>query len=471
MRDVVAAEGGLISLVLRAHRVHIPVEHAIANVEIAFQAGAEIPGIDILLEDARATLDRPPPDKIEVAGVEIYTKRVERIVSRNENIVGQRIAGAGARAKEDRLRRGLVGRLPVVVQELGLPAHPLRDIVIDACEHALALARGQQQVEFREVEAICTAIKPDEVARKIRPVGEALTIGRGDIAQCYVRSCRILVVIDQRTSGVWRRVDKYESPIRRSRAAESQARARRWKPRLLGGGGADRIGLVVAGRQQETGLVGLPTPGQIGSLVFAVRAIEGTPTDVDLRALEVLLGDDVDHAGNGIGAIQRRGAVFQHFDVIDNRHRDGVEVGGGGHARGRRLTHPAQAIDQHQHPLGAEVAQIDGGGTGANAAAIGWEAEVAGRIELGVEARTGCGDLLQHIADRGQTGAIDVGASDDLHRRQPFQLGFLDARTGHFDPVEGLGIILRRFLRERDQRQCAQQQRAADRGAESTATK
>ena len=40
-------------------------------------------------------------------------------------------------------------------------------------------------------------------------------------------------------------------------------------------------------------------------------------------------GDEVDHAANGVGAVQCRGAVAQHFDAVDSGERDGVQVNRG----------------------------------------------------------------------------------------------------------------------------------------------
>ena len=44
----------------------------------------------------------------------------------------------------------------------------------------------------------------------------------------------------------------------------------------------------------------------------------------DLEAAEVLAQDDVDHARDGVRAVDRGGAVLQHLDALD-RAEDGIE--------------------------------------------------------------------------------------------------------------------------------------------------
>ena len=58
----------------------------------------------------------------------------------------------------------------------------------------------------------------------------------------------------------------------------------------------------------------------------------------------------------------------------------GVEIDGAGNAAGRGAAHPALAVHQHQHALGAQIAQVDLAGAGADAAAVGRKAEVAARV-------------------------------------------------------------------------------------------
>ncbi len=46
----------------------------------------------------------------------------------------------------------------------------------------------------------------------------------------------------------------------------------------------------------------------------------------DFKALETVAGDDVDHPGNGIGTIDRRSPVRQHFNPIDHDRGEGLHI-------------------------------------------------------------------------------------------------------------------------------------------------
>ena len=50
---------------------------------------------------------------------------------------------------------------------------------------------------------------------------------------------------------------------------------------------------------------------------------------------------------------------------------------------------------------------------GANAATVGWIAEVAGRVELGVQRLAAGGRLLEQVADVGDAAALDGGPIED----------------------------------------------------------
>ena len=75
--------------------------------------------------------------------------------------------------------------------------------------------------------------------------------------------------------------------------------------------------LVVVQRHAEIGRA-LPDAAVAGRILAA--------GDCHVAALGALLQDDVDHAGDGIGAVLGRRAVTQHLDMVDRRHRDGIEI-------------------------------------------------------------------------------------------------------------------------------------------------
>ena len=84
----------------------------------------------------------------------------------------------------------------------------------------------------------------------------------------------------------------------------------------------------------------------------------------DAAAVVAALEHDVDHAGNGVGAVLRRGTVAQHFNAQDRGDRDRVQVH---RRRAPALTAveidkcggvPALAVDQDQHLVGSQAAQL-----------------------------------------------------------------------------------------------------------------
>src|SRR5579872_5137828 len=62
--------------------------------------------------------------------------------------------------------------------------------------------------------------------------------------------------------------------------------------------------------------------GQVESLLFGVTLLGDAVRTVGVEAADFLLDDDVDHAGDRVGAVVRRSAVLQHFDSVDNRFRN-----------------------------------------------------------------------------------------------------------------------------------------------------
>ena len=141
-----------------------------------------------------------------------------------------------------------------------------------------------------------------------------------------------------------------------------------------------------------------------------------------------MLEDDVDHAGDGVGAVLSGGAFLQHFDMIDRHDRDHVQVGGG-----RALILAAQhvqvaggvaalAVDQHQRVVGGEAAQARRQGQGAGVAAQRFRREGRGDLGQGLD-QVGLADMGKRVgADDGDGGgavggghAGDAGAGDN-HR-------------------------------------------------------
>src|SRR3546814_2486116 len=78
---------------------------------------------------------------------------------------------------------------------------------------------------------------------------------------------------------------------------------------------------------------------------------------IGLYPLEILAHDEVDDARHGVGPIDGRSAAGHHFDPLDQRGREHVEVA---HAV-RRIRNEALAVDKHQRALLAGAAKVDRG--------------------------------------------------------------------------------------------------------------
>ena len=88
--------------------------------------------------------------------------------------------------------------------------------------------------------------------------------------------------------------------------------------------------------------------GMLGRIVLCVR----------FGALKVLAQDEIDHAGDGVTAIDRRRAVFQDLDALHRGQRNGVQVATEG---GECPVGDAAAVNQYERSLIAEPAQRSAG--------------------------------------------------------------------------------------------------------------
>ena len=79
--------------------------------------------------------------------------------------------------------------------------------------------------------------------------------------------------------------------------------------------------------------------------------------NVEVETLEVLFQDEVDDAGDGVGAVHRRRATRDDLDALDRRSRDRVHVDG--HRRVDR--HGSIAVEQHEISVCTETTQADRG--------------------------------------------------------------------------------------------------------------
>jgi hypothetical protein len=91
-------------------------------------------------------------------------------------------------------------------------------------------------------------------------------------------------------------------------------------------------------------------------VVVIVNAI----LDAEFYAFEVFAHDEVDDAGNGVGAVHGGRTTGQNFNALDQRDRDRVQIGERRAAIHDRRRLEAPAVDQDQRALGPKAAQVDG---------------------------------------------------------------------------------------------------------------
>jgi hypothetical protein len=137
-------------------------------------------------------------------------------------------------------------------------------------------------------------------------------------------------------------------------------------------------------------------------------------------ALVILLRDEVDHAAHGVGAVQRRCAVAQHFDALERGERDHVQVGCRAVVG---VVRQAAAVQQHEGLVLADAAQV-----GERCAARAGTDRLAGAL-LGLRnAQVG-----HHLFDGGDAFFLEVVGAEHRDGHGRFSVDTLDRRAGDFD--------------------------------------
>ncbi|KAG1197036.1 hypothetical protein G6F35_012877 [Rhizopus arrhizus] len=217
-------------------------------------------------------------------------------------VLGQRGAAAAAclrGAHRVRVTGQVLDRLALAVQGVGDDAQVVGDGEATVGEHRGALLAGLQ-AHVRLGVGTVGRVRRVEVARlagvAARAHGQVLAT-HGDVAP---RGVAVQAII-----GVARAVRV---------TAELAILAQHLV--FLGALGADA---------EPAAVEGLAEGGAVGALLavaFAVLADVGT----GLAAIEVPAGNDVDHTGDGVRAVQRGLATRQHFDALDDVDRNAADV-------------------------------------------------------------------------------------------------------------------------------------------------
>ncbi len=176
----------------------------------------------------------------------------------------------------------------------------------------------------------------------------------------------------------------------------------------------------------------LRLPHEIGDGVVVLVVLVQAVLRVDAHALEVVVHDEVDDAGDSIGAVHGRSAARQHFDTLDQRRRDLVEIGRGRAVLRRIAGHQSPAVHQHQRALRAEAAQIHRRGAGRAVRQV--AAEIGNRLR----------QIVDQVFDARDALDLDLIGADRRDRTDARQARLGDARAGDDD------FLNRAFVRSMD---------------------
>ena len=193
--------------------------------------------------------------------------------------------------------------------------------------------------------------------------------------------------------------------------------------------------VLVPGRRDPVPVTALDAVGDRHIIVAVVIAIPCGIGPADFETFQVVAGDEVHNAGNGVRTIQRRGAVFQHFDPADGglRNHVGVDEELRLLAHGERRIGLAVTVDQHQRTGGAEAAQVD----------VRRAFEAVRRELVGLAVHTGRrAEVADHFRQARIAFQLEVLCTQNIHRQRGIFRCALNERTCDRDRTElALAVI------------------------------
>ena len=327
----------------------------------------------------------------DVGGAELRTQagRQERVVQVDDNRGAEQ-----ARRCDD--------GLDVVLGEhaAGVDLQRVRDVILCRTIDIEALERRLEDVVRVEVE------------RRIQRAGEA---GRRIILQVAVGRGRVGV-----RHAVGDRANAREARRNgRSRTRRAAGEAGQTGDREIAGALIDRIGLLIAHRQDcvTAAFVEVATDGQIGTDRLAIALFGEAGRQLQVNAREILFGDEVDDARDGIGTVGGHGGAGQRVDALDEGQRNVVQIDAATNARRGN----AVAIKQDDVAARTDAAKID-----ERSAAV---AVVDSRTDARDDAR----DVAQHFFGDVRRTQLNGFSGGDVDRSGRNQVRVLDQRTGDDD--------------------------------------
>ncbi len=314
--DIAILGFGLVGLVVR--KAHIPTELPVGELEVAFQPGVHVRGLDVLLVGACEFGQAVRP--AHIAPVAAVGGVVRVVVA----VAAQQDAGVdGSQRKAGQLLR----RLAAVIQSIELEAHVVGECVIALHVQRVALLWRDQVIVLGVVVAIFGCVE-----------GGVLVQGVARIPAVAARGS----AVGQHRPGAAGAICT-EAAACRVAAIGRRARAVHWLGRDLPVARHHRIFLDAGQADDQIAALAGGAHGGVegGALTVALAVLANV--GVDFGPIEIGAGNDVDHARDGIGAIDRRGAILEDFHALHDGRGNGVQVHRAGQARD-----PPPAIDQHQ---------------------------------------------------------------------------------------------------------------------------
>ena len=171
----------------------------------------------------------------------------------------------------------------------------------------------------------------------------------------------------------------------------------------------DRVLLAPVERREDVEAIlreVAPAGGDRALVHVAAAALGDVRERRGLEAAVVLARDEVDDAGDGVGAVDRRRAVLQDLDAIDRGDRDRVDVR---RAAQERVVRQAASIEEHEGVAVADAAQVRA--RHARVAALADRQRSVHAVEVRRHVR-------QDLGSGGPAAAKDVIAGDRLDRQR-----------------------------------------------------
>ena len=289
-----------------------------------------------------------------------------------EGRVAERIERIGRRHVEEELRRGRREMLrAAVIAELEeeLRLRRLVERRVAAREQAEGLAAGHQvgvanPVEPRillveQIDRLVARIGPD--APRAREAGQSEHRIVGDARRIESRQAGDRDIAAQRPEGVAVRAPaRIEGVFLAGVDIDFAVIAVRALVGEIALAIAQPLDIAILGRDQDVAvLAGIAVePGDVLRASAAAGGRGIVHRARHLEAVELLDQLHVDDARHRVRAIDRRRAVQQHLDTVDQRRWDQADVGRHRRAFDARRRHAA-IVDQHQRARRIEIAQID----------------------------------------------------------------------------------------------------------------